>query len=156
MADGLIADQPVTTNSLRLTALESQVRRIPVPASAKSGPNFLRQSITVLPLTAAVVTWTTFNAAQVIPAGATAAIVETEWSMSSPDQGDVDAYIKFRRNLDSITLIGSRGRASGNSDNIAGANQLIVPISPNRSFDYMIDFPGFNNQATIRLVGYYA
>ena len=151
-----MADKFVTFDPLRLTALESQVRRLPVPTPTRSGPNFLRQSITVLPPTAAVVTWTTFNAAQYIPAGASAAIVETEWSISSPDRGDVDAYIKFRRNLDSITLIGSRGRASGNSDNIAGANQFMVPLSPNRSFDYMIDFPGFNNQATIRLVGYYA
>jgi hypothetical protein len=146
----------LNSDSLRLSAIEAQVRRQPRVSPGSSGPTFLDHSVNVLTKSTTTVAWKTFNAGNSIPAGASTAIVETEWSMSSPDTGDVDAYIRFRRDIDSAVIVGSRGRASGASDNIAGANQVMVPITANRSFDFSIETPGFNNGATIRLVGYFA
>ncbi len=146
----------MNSHSLRLTAVESEVRRLPREAATQSGPNFLDSAITIVPKNSATIAWTTFNAAGYLPSGVRTAIVETDWAISSPDSGDKDAYIKFRASLDSIEIVGTRGRASGNSDNIAGANQVMVPMTANRSFDYMIDIPGFDQLATIRLIGYFA
>ena len=145
----------MSLDSLRLAAVEANVRRIPTPQIEPSGPIFLQTAVKVQAETTNEIPWRTFNAAQFIPDGVRTAIVETEWSISAPDSGDKDARIWFRRNLDAIQVLGSRGRASGNSDNIAGSNQVMVPVSANRSFDFMIETPGFNNGAQIRLIGYF-
>ncbi len=146
----------MNSHSLRLSAVEAQVRRLPREALPHSGPNFLQAAITIVPKNSNTIAWSTFNAADYVPAGVQTAIVETDWAISSSDSGDKDAYIKFRASLDTIEIVGSRGRASGNSDNIAGANQVMVPMTANRSFDYMIETPGFDQLATIRLIGYFA
>ena len=130
------------SDSLRLAAVEAQVRRLPSGSIPVAGPTFLTTSMTVLAATSNAVAWQTFNA--------------SDLSLSQPDTGDVDASIRFRQNIDSGVILGSRGRAAGGSDNIAGANQLMVPLTANGSFDYMIEDPGFNNGATIRLIGYVA
>ena len=144
------------SDSLRLAAVEAQVRRLPSGSIPVAGPTFLTTSMTVLAATSNAVAWQTFNASDFVPTGTRTAIIETEWSLSQPDTGDVDASIRFRQNIDSGVILGSRGRAAGGSDNIAGANQLMVPLTANGSFDYMIEDPGFNNGATIRLIGYVA
>ena len=146
----------LNSHSLRLAAVEAQLRRLPREQIPRSGPNFLEAPIPIVPRNSNIIAWTTFNAADYVPDGVRTAIVETDWAISSPDTGEKDAYIKFRASLDTIEIVGSRGRASGNSDNIAGANQVMVPMTANRSFDYMIDEPGFDQLATIRLIGYFA
>lgn len=146
----------MNSHSLRLAAVEAQVRQLPRETASHSGPNFLQAAITIIPMNTSVVAWTTFNAAKYIPEGVRTAIVETDWAISSPDTGDRDAYIKFRASLDTLEIIGSRGRASGGSDNVAGANQVMVPMTANRSFDFWIETPGFDQGATMRLIGYYA
>lgn len=162
---------------LRLTNLEAAVRRFDLTGTLSVSPDastttatsstttnpviphFLGSSVTVQTLTDDPVEWTTFDASTFLPKGSLFAIVETEWAMQSPNSDDKDAYIKFRKQDGAIELIGSRGRAAGNSDNCAGANQLIIPITTTRTFDFTITETtggkGFDNEATIRLIGYY-
>jgi hypothetical protein len=154
---------------LRLSNLEAVVRRLEMQPNSESisstasttgvVPHFLAASATVLAATDEAQPWTTYDASSSIPKGAIAALIETEWAMQSPNSGDIDAFIMFRKQSGSIELVGSRGRAAGNSDNAAGANQLIVPITSSRTFDYMItdtySVHGFDNGALIRLIGYY-
>lgn len=151
---------------LRISNLETAVRRM-VPseqdpstttASSSSGsgiPHFLDSKVEVQAITTSDVDWTTFDAHSWIPAGSCAAIIETEYAISEPDSGDDDATILFRKQSGSIELVGSRGRASGSADDIAGANQLLVPITSTRTFDFAIEEPGFNEGATIHLIGYW-
>ena len=146
----------LNSHSLRLAAVEAKVRQQTPATMSHSGPNFLQAAIPIIPKNTAVVAWTTFNAASYIPDGVRTAIVETDWAISSPDSGDKDAYIKFRASLDTLEIVGSRGRASGGSDNIAGSNQVMVPMTANRSFDFWIENPGFDQGATMRLIGYFA
>lgn len=142
------------------TDLASDERKTSTEKSSGGGlPNFLREAVEVQELTDLAVPWTTFDASNWIPKGAVAALVEMEWAMQSPNSGQKDGFIWFRKSSGALQVLGSRGRAAGNSDNNAASNQAIIPISPKRTFDYTItdtySVHGFDNEAVIRLIGYF-
>jgi hypothetical protein len=84
--------------------------------------------------------------------------------MKGPDSGQIDAYIRVRKDSSSPSYILLRGRAAGSEDVIAWSGQGIFPLSSSKTLDYMVgqlnssggvEFPGFNYGCNISLVGYY-
>jgi hypothetical protein len=118
-----------------------------------SGPRFITP-VTVSYGTAAV-DWITFDASNWIPKDASAVILEYEAAMDSPDSGDIDAYIRIRKNSSSPSYVLARGRSAGESDVIAWGGQGVFPSTTNRTFQYTVESPGFNLGWYIRLIGYY-
>lgn len=102
----------------------------------------------------AAIGWTDFNAAPYIPADASAVILDIEASMAGPDGGDVDAHVRVRKDSVSPSYILMRGRAASSGDNAAWGGQGTFPISPTRTFQYIVEAPGFGYGYTIRLIGY--
>lgn len=93
-----------------------------------------------------------------VPNGAQALLLESEWALSSPDVGAeiLDAKITIATSATPTgSYVLSRGRSAGEYDNIAGANQALMPYDiSERKLYYSVPAPGFNNGWTIRLIGY--
>jgi hypothetical protein len=98
--------------------------------------------------------WTTYNAASFLPVGTRFVIVEGEAAMSGPDGGDNEAHIRFRSGAGQPSFILLKGRSAGQDDVVSWAGQGIFPVSSNRTFDYIIESPGFDGGYTLRIVGY--
>jgi hypothetical protein len=98
--------------------------------------------------------WVTYNAASFIPVGARFVILEAEAGQSGPDNGDIDGHIRIRSTTGQPSFMLLRGRAAADGDNAAWAGQGIFPVSSNRTFDYIIETPGFNGGYIVRLIGY--
>jgi hypothetical protein len=98
--------------------------------------------------------WTTYNASGSVPVGTRFVILEAEAAQSGPDSGDIDSHIRLRSANGQPSFILLRGRAAADGDNAAWGGQGIFPVSSNRTFDYIIESPGFNGGYTLRLIGY--
>lgn len=106
------------------------------------------------------VPWTFFDLSSHLPSGvqAQAVILEAEASKFGPNStgGDpnmADAYIRIRpANATDEGNILLRGRAFGDSDNVAWSNQGVFPLA-NNAFHYTITHEGFQVW-NIRVVGY--
>jgi len=148
------------TPDYRLSNVEAALRRLQrqetaIPETVQPGYYWLDSVVTVQASTSSTVAWTTYNAAHDIPQGTKAVLLEIEFAMDSPDSGDSNAHVRFRRRSGEIELVGARGAAGGSSDSIAWCNEKLVPVTKTRTFDYSIETPGFNNGCEIRLIGYY-
>jgi hypothetical protein len=123
-----------------------------------SGPKFITPIIVASGtglINSSADNWMTYDASSVIPVGASAVILEAEAAMDRPDMGDVDAYIKIRKSSGSPEYVLLRGRSAGSGDVVAWSGQGIFPITDSRTFDYMVEQPGYINGWIIRLIGYF-
>lgn len=99
---------------------------------------------------------TSINVFSYVPSTATHVILELEWAMSTPDNGDVDAHLRCRPDGAYPWYIVGRARSSGGSDSIAGSNQGIFPFRlTDGNLDLIHEPPGFNGGYTLRIIGYY-
>ncbi|CAF0728751.1 unnamed protein product [Rotaria sordida] len=98
--------------------------------------------------------WTTFNAASFIPVGTRFVIVEGEAGMSGPDSGDIEAHVRFRSSAGNPSFVLLKARSGGDGDVISCAGQGIFPVTSSRTFDYIVEAPGFDGGYTLRIVGY--
>jgi hypothetical protein len=100
--------------------------------------------------------WQTINISSYVPPGTKNVLVEVDYAISSPDNGDVDAFVLVRANSSSPTMPIARGRSAGSGDNIAGLNTAIIPIDQStRTFQLAVEIPGFNGGVTVRLLAYF-
>lgn len=97
--------------------------------------------------------WVTYDASAILPVGARFVILEAEVAQSGPDNGDVDSHIRIRPAAGGATFLLLRSRNAGDGDNSAWGGQGIFPVSSNRTFDYLMETPGFNS-FSLRVVGY--
>lgn len=98
--------------------------------------------------------WVTVDVSAYVPAGAKFVILEAEAGQSGPDSGDVDTHLRIRAAAGSPVFLLMRGRASADGDTVSWGEQGIYQVSNNRTFDYLVEAPGFNLGFTIRVVGY--
>lgn len=97
--------------------------------------------------------WVTYNASAILPVGTRFVILEAEVAQSGPDNGDVDSHIRIRPVAGGPTFLLLRSRNAGDGDNSAWGGQGIFPVSSSRTFDYLMETPGFNS-FSLRVVGY--
>lgn len=101
-----------------------------------------------------VVSATAFDTTPYVPAGANGVILESSYALNGPDGGTYDAFIYVGKNA-STPYILSHGRCAGQEDNCAGADQGLFPINSSGTIYYKITGPGFNDGASIWLIGYF-
>jgi len=100
--------------------------------------------------------WQTINISSYVPAGTKNVLVEVDYAISIPDNGDVDAFVLVRANSSAATIPIARGRSAGGRDNVAGLNTAIIPIDQStRTFQLAVETPGFDGGVTVRLLAYF-
>ena len=156
---GLIAD---TVTRLKRLERTRSTNSVTTSASGERSSGLLVLNyidpVTVATGTSATSGYVAFEVPRSVPSGAQALLLEAEWAMSSPDVGAevLDARITIATSANPTeSYLLSRGRSAGEYDNIAGANQALMPYDiSERKLYYSVPDPGFNNGWTIRLIGY--
>jgi hypothetical protein len=98
--------------------------------------------------------WQTIDISSYVPAGTKNVLVEVDYNIAGPDNGDVDAFLLVRADSSAPTIPIARGRSAGWSDDVAGLNTAIIPIDQStRTFQLAIEQPGFS--VTVRLLAYF-
>lgn len=98
--------------------------------------------------------WVTIDVSAFIPVGAKFVILEAEAGQSGPDSGDTDTHMRIRSATGQPSFLLMRGRSAGADDVIAVSGQGMYPVSANRTFDYIVESPGYDGGYTLRIVGY--
>ena len=100
--------------------------------------------------------WQTVNLSSLgLPAGIRQLYIEIDYAISEPDYGDVDAFVLARANSSSPTYPVAKGKSAGDGDSVSGLNSTMIPVDPStNSFQYAVEYPGFNQGVTIRILAY--
>lgn len=123
-------------------------------AQGIGAPVFLPQRLFVS-RGAGAIEWTTYQlAADKVPAGARAVILEAQAAKAGPDAGDIDAWILIRSGQDDPTHILMRGRAASTGEAVAWSNQGMFSLKDN-AFQYSVLGSGFDGGWEIIVVGYF-
>jgi len=119
-------------------------------------PNSCCAQIASYPTNTTNYSWQTINISSYVPPGTKNVLIEVDYAIATPDNGDVDAFVLVRANSSSPTMPIARGRSAGKGDNVAGLNTAIIPIDQSTlTFQLAVEVPGFDGGVTVRLLAYF-
>jgi len=116
--------------------------------------------ITPVPVFSGIIqdSYVSFDASSFIPAGTQIVLLQAECGIDGPNQDvevDLDAHIRIRKNSTSPSFILTRGRSAAAKDSIALGNQGFFSVESDGTFQYIVEYPGFNKGCEINLIGYF-